>query len=223
MSQLKAGAAAAIFDLDGVLLDTEPLYTQATQAVVARYGKRFEPEHKRFVMGRSPMEGASWLVERLAIPISARQYLDERAAHLEQLFATCPCIPGAEGLIAALRARGIRLALATSSERPLYELKVKRHTWFDAFEYVVCGDDPRLSRAKPAPDIFLMASAALNVEPHRCVVFEDSAAGVQAAVAAGMRVVARPQAPVTPTDLAQADFIVSGYEQLDLEQIFAPQ
>jgi pseudouridine-5'-monophosphatase len=220
MRSMTTCASAAIFDLDGVLLDTEPLYTEATQTVLARYGKRYEPEHKRFVMGRSPLEGARWLVEYLGLPISAEQYLDERAGHLEQLFAICPCIPGAQALVTSLSSRGIRLALATSSERTLYELKVEKHAWFDAFEYVVCGDDPRLSRAKPAPDIFLLAGSALKVEPRECIVFEDSAAGVQAGVAAGMRVIARPQPPITAADVAQAHLVVSRYEELDLDRLF---
>jgi pseudouridine 5'-phosphatase len=210
---------AAIFDLDGVLLDTEPLYTLATQTVVAQYGKHYAPQHKRFVMGRADIEGAQWLVENLNLPITAEQYLEARRGHLESLFGECPCVLGAESLVGNLRSRGIRLALATSSARSLYQLKVRKHRWFDAFEFVVCGDDPRLQRSKPAPDIFLLASAALNVEPSRCLVFEDSAAGVQAGVTAGMRVIALLQPPVTSTDVAKADQIVSNYAELDLDRL----
>jgi pseudouridine-5'-monophosphatase len=216
---MKPRVEAAIFDLDGVLLDTEPLYTIATETVFARYGRRYEPHHKRFVMGRSPLEGATWLIQALELPMTAQQYLDERQHHLERLFSKCPCVPGAATLVAALRARGIRLALATSSERSLFQLKTKEHSWFNAFEYVVCGDDPRLSRSKPAPDIFLLASAGLNISPESCVVFEDSAAGVQAAVAAGMRVIARLEAPTTATDLAQATQILTTYDELDIDRL----
>lgn len=219
MLHMTGNVLGAIFDLDGVLLDTEPLYTQATQTVVARYGKRYDSEHKRFVMGRSPLEGAHWIVEHLALPISAEEYLSERAGPLEQLFRDCPCIPGAETLVSSLRSRGIKLALATSSERSLYEFKIRKHSWFDAFQYVVCGDDPRLSRAKPAPDIFLLASAGLNLAPHQCIVFEDSAAGVQAGAAAGMRVIARPQPPTTAADVTQAHLVVSEYDELDIERV----
>jgi pseudouridine-5'-monophosphatase len=216
---MDSGIEAAIFDLDGVLLDTEPLYTLATETVFSRYGRRYEPQHKRFVMGRSPLEGAIWLVEKLGLPITAQQYLQERQHHLELLFANCPCIPGAETLVRALKNRGIRLAVATSSERALFQLKTNPHSWFEAFEYVVCGDDRRLSRSKPAPDIFLLASAGLDVAPQHCVVFEDSAAGVQAAIAAGMRVIARLEPPTTASDVANANQIVSAYTELDLDRL----
>jgi pseudouridine-5'-monophosphatase len=210
---------AAIFDLDGVLLDTEPLYTLATQTVVAQYGKDYAPQHKSFVMGRADIEGAQWLVENLNLPITAEQYLEERRGHLESLFGECPCVLGAESLVNDLRSRGIRLALATSSARSLYQLKIRKHRWIDAFEFVVCGDDPRLHRSKPAPDIFLLASAALAVEPSRCLVFEDSAAGVQAGIAAGMRVIAHLQPPVTSRDVAKAEQIVSSYAELNLDRL----
>jgi pseudouridine-5'-monophosphatase len=216
---MDSNTEAAIFDLDGVLLDTEPLYTLATQTVVAQYGKHYAPQHKRFVMGRADIEGAQWLVENLNLPITAEQYLKERRGHLESLFGECPCVLGAESLVSDLRSRGIRLALATSSARSLYKLKVKKHRWFDAFEFVICGDDPRLHRSKPAPDIFLLASAALTVEPSRCLVFEDSVAGVQAGLAAGMRVIAHLQPPVTSTDVAEAEQIVSSYAELNLDRL----
>ena len=186
---------------------------------MAAYGKCYESHLKRFVMGRSPLEGALWLVRELALPISAEQYLEQRQPHLEKLLSDCTCVPGAQALVASLRTRGLRLALATSSERTLYQLKVGKHGWFSAFEAVVCGDDPRLMRAKPAPDIFLLASAELGVASDRCLVFEDSAAGVQAGVAAGMRVIARLQAPVLQSDLALAERVVSNYAELDLDLI----
>jgi pseudouridine 5'-phosphatase len=212
--------SAAIFDLDGVLLDTEPLYTQAAQSTLARYGKQYESHHKRFIMGRTPLEGASWLVRELALPLSAEQYLEERRDCLERLFIHCPSVDGASELVREARLRGLRLALATSSERRLYQLKVRAHSWFDAFEAVICGDDSRLVQSKPSPDIYLLASSAIDVAPKHCVVFEDSPAGVQAALAAGMRVVARLQPPVLKSDLAGAHVVVSSYAELDLNEVF---
>lgn len=213
-------ATAAIFDLDGVLLDTEPLYTVATQAVVGRYGKTYEPEHKRHIMGRSDIEGAHWLVKNLGLPLTAQQYLDNRRAYLEDLFQQCPCIEGARSLVASLRDRGVRLALATSSDGALFRLKTARHAWFSVFEYVICGDDARLTRSKPSPDIFLLASQGLGVSAEDCVVFEDSVAGVEAALAAGMKVVARWQEPVLRNDLKPAHLVVTGYDEIDIGSLF---
>lgn len=213
-------ATAAVFDLDGVLLDTEPLYTIATQAVVGRFGKTYEPEHKRHIMGRSDIEGAHWLVKNLNLPLSAQQYLDDRRTYLEELFRQCPCIEGARALVASLRDRKIRLALATSSDSALFRLKTANHPWFSVFEYVICGDDPRLTRSKPNPDIFLLASQGLGVPAEDCVVFEDSVAGVEAALAAGMRVIARWQEPVLRDDLKPAHLVIAGYDEIDIDSHF---
>lgn len=209
--------SAAIFDLDGVLLDTEPLYTKATETVLAKYGKSYNWPLKRFVMGRSPLQGASWLIEKLGLAISPNQYLDERAVWLRQLFRNCPTINGAELLVRKLHLRGVRLAVATSSEREMYDLKVSSHSWFSLFQNVVCGDDPRIGQAKPAPDIFLLAASELGVASDRCFVFEDSPAGVSAGKAAQMRVIARLSPPLLRSDLDLADLIVSSYEEFDLE------
>ena len=212
---------AAIFDLDGVLLDTEPLYTEATEAVVVRYGKHYTAHQKRFIMGRSPLEGARWLVTELGLPISAEQYLRARHTYLQVLFQDCPLIPGAAALVAELHRRGLRLALATSSERELCALKIRPYAWFSWFEAILCGDDPRLTRAKPAPDIYCLASAELGVTPRQCLVVEDSPAGVQAGVAAGMRVVARLAAPIERADLADAEQIMTSYDQLDWDRLLS--
>ncbi len=210
---------AAVFDLDGVLLDSEPLYTRAAEAVLARYRKTYDWPLKRHIMGRSQHQGAIWLTEQLQLPISAEEYLLERNVWLKQLFVDCPAVEGAEELVRTLHSLGVRLAVATSSEREMYDLKVSSHAWFDKFQTVVCGDDPRLLRAKPAPDIFLLAAAGLGVNCEHCLVFEDSPAGITAAKAAQMRVIARVAAPMVERDLSDADLVVSSYRELDLEKL----
>ncbi len=179
-----------LFDLDGVLLDTERLYTQATQAVVGRFGKTFTWEIKRQAMGRDARASAGLILERLGVPLTAEEFLAERDPILETLVTRCGAMVGAEAFVRLLRARGVPMAVATSSDRALYETKVRPHPWFDLFGAIVCGDDPRVAAKKPAPDIFLTAARDLRAAPERCIVFEDSLAGVEAALAAGMRVVA---------------------------------
>jgi pseudouridine 5'-phosphatase len=179
-----------LFDLDGVLLDTERLYTEATQAVVGRFGKTFTWEIKRESMGRDARASARVTLERLGVPLTAEEFLAERDPILEALVTRCRAMEGAEAFVTSLGARGVPMAVATSSDRALYEIKVRPHAWFDLFGAVVCGDDPRVAAKKPAPDIFLAAARDLGAAPERCLVFEDSLAGVEAALAAGMRVVA---------------------------------
>jgi pseudouridine-5'-monophosphatase len=202
-----------LFDLDGVLLDTERLYTVATQSVVARFGKTFTWAIKRDAMGRDANVSARIILDRLDVPLSPEAFLIERNAVLTGLFADCQPMAGAEAFVRQLRAEGVPMAVATSSDRDFYAMKVRPHAWFDLFEAVVCGDDPRVSAKKPAPDIFLVAARELGVEPGRCLVFEDSLAGVEAALAAGMRVVAMPDPAAGPEHYASAHRVVRDWAE----------
>ena len=203
-----------IFDLDGVLLDTEKLYTQATQAVVDEWGKTFDWTLKVQMMGRHELEGAELLVQTLGLPISAEEYLRRQVPIIEELFLSAAEIGGAEAFVAALAARGHRLAVGTSSLRRLYDLKTAHLPWFSAFSAVVSGDHPEVKRLKPAPDIFLAAARAIDGSPERCLVLEDSPAGVQAARAAGMTVIAIPDAALGVERFEHAHLVVRSYAEL---------
>jgi pseudouridine-5'-monophosphatase len=200
-----------LFDMDGVLLDTERLYTQATQAIVGRYGKFFAPDLKRETMGRDARVSARIILERLGVPLTVDQFLAERGPILQALVLQCRAMDGAEEFVRSLRAAGVPMAVATSSERVLYELKTRSHSWFDVFDVIVCGDDPRVVAKKPAPDIFLAAAHDLRALPADCVVFEDSLAGVEAALAAGMRVVAMPDPALGPEHFRSAHAVLRGW------------
>lgn len=207
---------AAIFDLDGILLDTEPLYTAATQAVVAEFGKEYTWDIKRRIMGGSALRGAEIIVSELALPISAQEYLERRRRILEQSFRDTRPIAGAQALVQVLAELGLPLAIATSSERSLSELKCGPHAWLTCFTVVVCGDDTRIRNAKPAPDIFRIAARELAVDPAQCVVFEDSPNGVRAAAASGARVIARRDPSISREELASASVIIERYADLEL-------
>jgi pseudouridine-5'-monophosphatase len=212
---------SVLFDLDGVLLDTEPLYTEATQAVVGRFGKTYDWSLKQYTMGRDARLTARFILERLEIPLSAEAFLLERAPILDALLAECPVIPGAEAFVRKLKADGVPIAVATSSDRRLFELKTRSHSFFEAFGgAVVCGDDPRVTAKKPAPDIFLAAARDLGADPSRCIVIEDSPAGVEAALAAGMRVIAMPDRAMSTDHYGGAHRVVSGYDELSFSGIF---
>lgn len=209
-----------IFDLDGVLLDTEPFYTRATQTVVARYGKTFDWSLKVNMIGRPAEDSARYLVEALELPISPQAYLRAREEELERLFPTAEEIAGAEAFTRAAAAAGVSQAVATSSERRLFLLKTGRHAaWFSLFDAVVCGGDPRIGTGKPAPDIFLLAAEELRAAPRDCLVFEDSPAGVQAARAAGMQVVAVPDPHLDRALLDGADLLIADFRALSLHDL----
>jgi HAD superfamily hydrolase (TIGR01509 family) len=205
-----------LYDMDGLLLDTEPFYTEVTQAIVGRYGHTFEWSLKSQMIGKKAADSARILVDALQLPITPDDYLRERESMLATLFPTARAMPGARRVTAHLAAHGIPQAVASSSHRPEFELKTTQHReWFATFQCVVLGDDPAVKRGKPAPDIFLAAAERMRAEPSRCLVFEDAPSGVEAAMAAGMRVVAVPNPAMDPNVFRDANQILSSLDTFD--------
>jgi pseudouridine-5'-monophosphatase len=204
-----------IFDMDGVLLDTEPIYTEVTNRITSRYGKVFDWSVKADMLGRPAMDSAEYLVETLDLPIQPEDYLAERTPMLEEMLARAGAIAGAEAFTRELRARGIPIAVATSTDARLFAVKTGHHReWFSIFDTIVCGDDPRVRKGKPAPDIFLAAAEGLGAAPEACIVVEDSPLGVAAAIAAGMKVIGFPDPRMDRRRFDCADFVVNSYEEL---------
>lgn len=215
---------AVIWDMDGVLLDTEPIYLSVESAIVSRYGKNIETVLPQ-LLGRRALEAATITVNDLALPLTVEAYLEERNAELLKRMPACTTLPGIPDVVAHLRRCGVRNAIATSS--PQYLLDAKRTgkaDFFALFDAIVCGDD--VQNGKPHPDIFLKAAAAIDALPKDCVVFEDAPAGLRAAKAAGMRSVALPNDKVD-VDLYTREsptFVVPSARILDfdLKQLGVP-
>ncbi|MDH5561751.1 MAG: HAD-IA family hydrolase [Deltaproteobacteria bacterium] len=182
-----------IFDMDGILLDTEPIYTKITQSILDRYGKTFTLEIKAQMLGRHHLEAAKILIDKLHLPITPQDYLSQFQRLQTDFFPNAQAFPGMKKLTLQLNQNQIPLAVATSSKRDLFNLKtIKHQEWFSIFQVVVTGDDPGVEKCKPAPDIFLRAANLLKVSPGNCLVFEDAPTGVDAALSAGMKVIAVP-------------------------------
>ena len=212
--KLRRPVRHAIFDLDGVLLDTEPIYTDASNMVAARYGKTHDWSIKGNMIGRPAIDAAAYFVEALALPMTPEEYLAARDEYLLAHLPRAPAMPGAESFTRDLHRRGIPIAVATSTGAELFGVKIGAHgPWFSIFSAIVCGDDARVVRGKPAPDIFLVAARELGADPETCLVFEDSPAGVAAALAAGMQVVALPDPHMDASRYREAHVVVSGFEE----------
>ena len=182
-----------IYDMDGLLLDTEGIYTEVTQQIVGEYGKVFDWSVKEKIIGRRSIQAAEIIVESLDLPISPQDYLDSRKDVLLEKFKDTEALPGAKEMTTHFFKLGIPQALATSSSSPMFEAKFEKHKkWFSQFTQIVRGDDPELKEGKPAPDIFLLAANRVGVDPAECLVFEDAPTGTEAALAAGMPVVVVP-------------------------------
>jgi pseudouridine-5'-monophosphatase len=187
-----ARPAACLFDLDGLLLDTEPLHARAWRDAARSFGTHLDPVQLLALRGRRRHDCADQV---LAWIRSDGHRCDGQAALLavrqpiaERLLAQAPAMAGAERLVRSCYGLGVPMALATSSSRAAVELKAAPHPWLELIATRVHGDDPELAAGKPAPDVFLLAAARLGVDAASCWAFEDSPAGALAAAAAGCRV-----------------------------------
>jgi HAD superfamily hydrolase (TIGR01509 family) len=181
------------YDVDGLLLNTEPFYTRVNQIIAGRYGRTFDWTLKSRTLGLRAEDTARITVESIPLPMTPEEYLEERKVLIEELFPLAEPMPGAVRLTRHLHEHGIPQAVASSSDRHHFELKTSRHKdWFSIFQCAVVGADPDVKRGKPAPDIFLVTARRMGADPSNCLVFEDAPSGIEAASSAGMVVIAVP-------------------------------
>jgi HAD superfamily hydrolase (TIGR01509 family) len=201
--------AAVIFDLDGVLVDSEQRWNGAKEALVRETGGRWRDEAPRMMMGMSSPEWSAYLRDELEVPMEAAEINREVVRRMEDGYrAGLPLLPGAGEAVRALAARW-PLGLASSANRELIDLVLELAGFGDAFGVTVSSEE--VERGKPAPDVYLAAARGLGVDPARCVAIEDSSSGLRAAAAAGMAVIAvpNPHYPPAPDALALASIAVA--------------
>lgn len=200
---------AVIFDLDGLLADTEPLWTESARQLLARRGHTFDLRLKPGFMGRHPLEVVRRMAEHYHLVEPPGELLRERFTLLQAIYeeAELRPLPGACELVAALEAQRVPMCVASGSPTDLVAIVLRRIDLARAFPHAIGSD--AVSRGKPAPDLFLLAAERLGAAPARCVVLEDSPAGVEAALAAGMTCVAVP-GPVVPRAAVQGAHHIAG-------------
>ena len=205
---------AVVFDMDGLLLDTETLWHEAEVELFSRHGDEFTWDDKLAVIGTSYDATARYFAQRLGRPSSDGALLVDEMVDLmhERLERQVDGRPGAIELVRRLRERPNRigLAVASNSSRRLVDTALATAGLTDTFDVIVTSDD--VMHAKPAPDIYLEACRRLGVAPADALALEDSATGIAAAKAAGMTCIAVPQ--YAETDVSAADEVIDSLEAL---------
>jgi HAD superfamily hydrolase (TIGR01509 family) len=213
--------AAVVFDLDGVLLDSEAAWVEVKREFTEENGGCWKQSAELDMLGMSSTEWSRYMHDELGVPVPPEQISSEVAGRLvEQYRQRLPLLPGAVEAVRSL-ARHWPLALATSSNRNVIDLVLDQADIADAFAATVSSEE--VARGKPAPDVYLDAARRLEVDSGACVAIEDSSNGIRSAHAAGMAVIAIPNRdfPPEPDALALAAVVLDSLEQLTPERVRA--
>jgi HAD superfamily hydrolase (TIGR01509 family) len=211
--------AAVVFDMDGVIVDSEQVWDDVRETYVREVGGTYAESATRDMMGMSSVEWSRYMAERLGVPGTPEEInaaIVERM--LEQYGEAPPLIPGA---VEAVRRCAERwpLAVASSSNPELIEVVLDVAGLHEVIPIVVSSQE--VARGKPAPDVYLEAARRLGVDPYTCAAVEDSHNGIRSAKSAGMRVIAIPNPHFPPDEeaLAQADVVLHSIAELTPEVI----
>ncbi|HEY0716048.1 MAG TPA: HAD family phosphatase [Streptosporangiaceae bacterium] len=212
---------AVVFDLDGVLVDSEPVWEQVRRGLVAGYGGHWADDAQQRLMGMSTPEWARYLSEDLGIGMPpdqvARLVIRRMAEHYRR---DLPLLPGAVDAVRRMAERW-PVGLASSSPPALIEIALKSAGIASRFAVAVSTE--QVPRGKPAPDVYLTVASRLGVEPGHAAAVEDSSNGLRSAAAAGLHVIAvpRPQYPPAPDALARAELLLDELAQLTVDEVAA--
>jgi HAD superfamily hydrolase (TIGR01509 family) len=206
---------AVIFDLDGVLLESEQVWSAAKRELALARGGVWGEEAEREMLGMSSTEWSSYMRDRLRVPMEP----SEISAAVVELVANryrekLPLIDEADAAVRAL-AESFPLGLASSSNRQIIDLVLELTGWAALFSVTVSSEE--VAHGKPAPDVYLRAVRLLGVTAGSCAAVEDSGAGISSALAAGLTVLAIPNRayPPDPEILVQADVVLDSLSQLE--------
>ena len=212
--------------MDGLLINTEDLYTIAYQNMCAKYGKVYDWSVKIPCMGRKPRDGAQYVIDTLSIPLSVDQWIDLLNEQINMLFSQSQFMPGAKNLVDHLYKHKIPIAICSGSSLLAYKVKTShlQDTFSKFSPIVLCGDDPEVKHSKPDPDPYNVTRKRFPdfPEPQKILVFEDAPNGVKSALAANMQVVMVPDENIPKEMTENATLVLKSLEDFAPEQFGLP-
>jgi HAD superfamily hydrolase (TIGR01509 family) len=211
--------SAVVFDLDGVIIDTEGVWEDVRRSYVAGYGRRFRPDSQARMMGMSTPEWSAHLSVEVGVPRTPEQVAADVLGRMAERYReSLPLIPGSVEAVRRMAGR-FTLALASSSARILIDQVLATAGLTGAFRVTLSTEE--VPRGKPWPDVYLEAVSRLGLTPDVCAAVEDSSNGLRSAAAAGLAVIAVPHGvyPPAPDALAKAALVIDDLDDLTVEAV----
>ena len=209
---------AVIFDMDGVMIDSEPLWEKTERILLARRGIDYSPDYRDKIVGLNQRDSGRLLVDTFDLDETVEDIINERISILTSIYEEeLELIPALVPLLEQLAREGYRLAVASSSPLRVVTFVLDMFSLHNHFLTVVSGDS--VGNGKPHPDIYLHTADMLGVVPAECVAIEDSINGLRSAKGAGMYCIAIPDKRLTPEQFESADVILDSLRELTSETI----
>ena len=215
--------AAVIFDLDGLMIDTEPLAQQAWDRVLQDHGKRLESDTFAKMIGLRLTESSKVIQAAYSLETSTTELADKETFYMSQIMTRgIPTMPGLRRLITELDRRRIPWAVATSSQRKYAVEVLGQLDLLEKCGGIAAGDE--VEHGKPRPDVYLLAARRLGIDPETCLALEDSVPGINAASAAGMLAVAVPNGETSSMKFEEAAFVYDSLPEVmsNLNELLGP-
>lgn len=214
---------AVIYDVDGTLINSEPLHVEAWKRTLAKHGRvisELPDEFQQTMAGKKPIVIATGMVNELGINVAPEFFLKSKTEiFLSLSSAQLEAMPGSVESVIRLHEAGYRLAIGTSLDRVYLESVLLKLAITEIFEVVVTGDE--ILKGKPDPETYLVVTEKLNLSPSQCVVLEDARTGVEAAKSSGAFCIAIENKNAEPQDLSAADLVMNSLDELTIDIIQA--
>lgn len=210
---------AIIFDLDGVIVDTECLHKEAWEKIFWELKINFNPKvYYKEYMGRSTDEILQSLSQKYNLKEDIRKFKRRKQKYLIRLIKEkLKLIPGAKKLIRRISQSGFRMAIATVANRERVKIIMKKLNLSGYFQAIIAGD--QVTQSKPHPEIYLVTAKKLNMDPKDCLVLEDTKAGIESAKNAGMKCIALKHDYNKKSDLIKADLVIDSLKKINIKLI----
>lgn len=205
-----------IFDMDGVLVDTEKYWKGLD--FYRKFIPDWEEKYEKELTGMSVQDCYTWLKKNTKLTLSQKEFIEEHEKVAMDIAAKCSLLPHVKEFIEKAKNKGFVLAVASSAPRKRVDFKIERFGLADFFEVIVSGDDVH-GNAKPAPDIYMHTAKLLRKEQKECIVIEDAHKGIIAAKAANMKCIGIKNGFNEDQDLSKADLKINTFEEIDLEKL----